>query len=44
MKIIEKLDSGPVILKSKIKLNKDSNFEDVSKQMANVGANLSSKL
>ena len=40
MKIIEKLDSGPVMLKSKIKLNKDSNFEDVSKQMANVGAKL----
>lgn len=40
MKIVEKLDAGPVMLKSKIKLDKDSNFKDISKQMANEGAKL----
>jgi len=40
MKIVEKLDAGPVMLKSKIKLTKESNYTDISKQMADVGASL----
>ena len=40
MKIVEKLDAGPVMLKSKIKLTKESNYIDISKQMANVGSSL----
>ena len=40
MKIVEKLDAGPVMLKSKIKITKESNFIDISKQMADVGASL----
>jgi len=40
MKIVEKLDAGPVMLKSKIKLFKDSNFTEVSKQMMNIGSKL----
>ena len=35
-----KLDVGPVMLKSKIKLTKESTFIDISKQMANVGSSL----
>ena len=40
MKIVEKLDAGPVMLKSKIKLTKESTYIDISKQMANVGSSL----
>ena len=40
MKIVEKLDAGPVMLKSKIKLSKDSNFTEVSKQMMDIGSKL----
>ena len=40
MKIVEKLDAGPVMLKSKIKLTKNSNYIDISKQMADVGSSL----
>ncbi len=40
MKIVEKLDAGPVMLKSKIKLTKDSNFQDVSEKMSSMGAKL----
>ncbi len=40
MKIVEKLDAGPIMLKSKIKLTKESNYIDISKQMANVGSSL----
>ena len=40
MKIIEKLDAGPVMLKSKIKLSKESNFTEVSKKMTNIGSKL----
>ena len=40
MKIIEKLDAGPVMLKSKINLTPESNFQDISKQMSDIGAKL----
>ena len=28
MKIIEKLDAGPVLLKSKIKINRENKYQD----------------
>ena len=40
MKVIEKLDAGPTILKSKIKLTNESNYHDVSIQLSNLGAKL----
>ena len=40
MKIVEKLDAGPIMLKSKIKLTKESNYDDISNQMAGVGSSL----
>jgi methionyl-tRNA formyltransferase len=40
MKIVEKLDAGPVLLKSKIKINKESNYQDISKKMSSLGAKL----
>ena len=40
MKIIEKLDAGPVLLKSKIKINRESNYQDISNEMSAMGAKL----
>ena len=40
MKIVEKLDAGPVMLKSKIKLTKESNYAQVSQQMTDIGVKL----
>tara|TARA_B100001559_G_scaffold42125_1_gene31135 strand:- start:189 stop:1088 length:900 start_codon:yes stop_codon:yes gene_type:complete len=40
MKIVEKLDAGPVLLKSKIKINKESNYHDISEKMSTLGAKL----
>ena len=40
MKIVEKLDAGPVLLKSKIKINKENNYQDISKKMSTLGAQL----
>ena len=40
MKIVEKLDAGPVLLKSKVKINKESNYEDISKKMSTMSAKL----
>lgn len=40
MKIEPKLDSGPVILKSKIKIYKDDNYEKLSNKMSKVGTKL----
>ena len=40
MKIIPKLDAGPVLLKSKIKFNNDTNYEELSNQMSKLGATL----
>ena len=38
MKIIPKLDAGPIMLKSKIKITKNLNYEDLSKKLSNLGA------
>ena len=40
MKIVEKLDAGPVLLKSKIKIGKESNYQDISEKMSILGAKL----
>lgn len=40
MKIISKLDAGPVLIKKKIKINKDTNYHELSDKMSNLGAQL----
>jgi len=40
MKIVPKLDAGPVLMKSKIKITKETNYEDLSNQMSSLGAKL----
>ncbi len=40
MKVIPKLDSGPVMMKSKITISKNSNFEELSFKLSNLGAKL----
>ena len=40
MKIVEKLDSGPVMLKKEIKLNNEMNAEDVSNQLSKIGSEI----
>jgi len=40
MKIISKLDAGPVLLKSKIKISKESTYQDISEKMSLLGAKL----
>jgi methionyl-tRNA formyltransferase len=40
MKIVTKLDAGPVLIESKIKIMKETNFEELSSQMSNLGAKL----
>ena len=40
MKIVKKLDAGPVLLKSKIKINKESNFQEINEKMSLIGAKL----
>ena len=40
MKIVEKLDAGPVLLKSKIKIERESTYQDISKKMSTVGSKL----
>lgn len=38
MKIIPKLDSGPILLKAEIAISKETNFESLSNQMSKIGA------
>jgi methionyl-tRNA formyltransferase len=38
MKIVEKLDAGPTMLKQEIKLNNEMNAEDVSNQLSTIGS------
>jgi methionyl-tRNA formyltransferase len=38
MKIIPKLDAGPVMMKSKVKITKNSNLENLSKELSILGA------
>ena len=40
MKIEEELDSGPILLKSKIEINKNNNYEELSNKMSSLGAKL----
>ena len=40
MKIIPKLDAGPVMMKSKIKITKNSNFLSLSKELSMLGADM----
>jgi methionyl-tRNA formyltransferase len=40
MKIVPKLDAGPIMIRAKIKITKESNFENLSHQMSKLGAKL----
>ena len=40
MKIISKLDAGPVLIKSKLRISKDTNFQELSDKMSKLGAKL----
>ena len=40
MKIVPKLDAGPVLIKSKIKISKDTNYEKLSNELSIVGSKL----
>jgi len=40
MKIIEKLDAGPTMLKKEIKLSNEMNAEDVSNQLSKIGSEI----
>ena len=40
MKVVQKLDAGPILMKSKIKISKESNYEELSNQMSKLGAKL----
>ncbi len=40
MKIVPKLDAGPVMLKEKIKISKEMSCENLSKKMSGIGAKL----
>ena len=40
MKIVPKLDSGPVMLTSKVKIKKETNFENLSKKLSLLGSKM----
>ncbi len=40
MKIIPKLDAGPILMQSKIKINRETTFTDLSTEMSKLGAKL----
>ncbi len=40
MKIISKLDAGPIMMQSKIKINQETTFEKLSNEMSEIGAKL----
>ena len=40
MKIIPKLDVGPILMQSKIKINRETTFTDLSNEMSKLGAKL----
>ena len=40
MKIAAKLDAGPVMLQSKIKISKGTNFNELSSELANLGSKM----
>ena len=40
MKIEAELDAGPILLKSKIEITKNTNYEELSNKMSSLGAKL----
>ena len=40
MRIIQKLDAGPVLLQERIKINQEMSYEELSKKMSEIGAKL----
>jgi methionyl-tRNA formyltransferase len=40
MKIVHKLDSGPILLQSKIKITKDTTYEELEKKLSDLGSTL----
>ncbi len=38
MKVIPKLDAGPIMMKSKVKITKNSNFKNLSEKLSELGA------
>ena len=40
MKIVPKLDAGPVLIQSKLSINKEINYEEMSEKMSDLGAKL----
>ena len=40
MKIISKLDAGPVMLKEKVKIRKETDYEDLSKKLSKLGSKM----
>ena len=40
MKIVPRLDAGPVMLQEKIKISKETSYENLSKKMSSIGAKL----
>ena len=40
MKIVPKLDAGPVLIQSKLSINKGTNYEEISEKMSDLGAKL----
>ena len=40
MKIVQKLDAGPILLKSEIRFTKITNYEELSKKMSELGSKL----
>ena len=40
MEIVSKVDAGPVMLQSKIKISKNTNFNELSSELANLGSKM----
>ena len=40
MQIVSKLDSGPIMMKSKIKISKNTKFKELSEQLSNLGSSM----
>ena len=40
MKIVPKLDTGPVMMQSKVSISKDENYDHISKKLSSLGAKL----
>ena len=40
MQIVSKLDSGPIMMKSKIKIYKNTKFNELSEQLSNLGSSM----